>query len=343
MELDKIYKKILIVDGSFLLHRVLSVPDIFDLRNSKGERTGGIFQFLRSLVREIQINGDYFPIVCFDKGLSKRRTNADKNYKHYNEHISKPIVHMTDSEKDADMLVQYRLQRNKIIQILSYVGIPALLFPEWEGDDLMYIISKMSESSLVITDDRDLLQLLSDSCNVRRPKADEVWDKTRFLKEGLKCGELSDLSDFVIYKSVIGDNSDNIPSSCAGVGEVTVGSFIPVLKHFSVNGVWDFSNYPKTESDMRALCVELDTKYRKAYLNFDAQRFLTNIELVDLSLVYNDISIEIIDNIKSFIYNSRNHVNYFTLIAELAKCEIKNIDVDTLMSTVKNRYDNLFI
>ena len=77
---DKIYKKILIVDGSFLLHRVLSVPDIFALKNTKGVKTGGVYQFLRSLQREIINDGDYYPVVCFDKGLSKRRTDIDKNY-----------------------------------------------------------------------------------------------------------------------------------------------------------------------------------------------------------------------------------------------------------------------
>lgn len=345
--MEKIYKKILIVDGSFLLHRVLSVPNIFDLRNSKGVRTGGIYQFLRSLAREITIDGDYFPIVCFDQGLSKRRTNTDIHYKKYNEHINATHIHLTPDEQDVDMLTQYRLQRNKITEILTYIGIPTLRFPEWEGDDLMYIISKMSENSLVITDDRDLLQLLSDTCNVRRPKADETWDIDRFLTEGLECGKLNSLSDFVVYKAVIGDSSDNIPSSCTGVGKVLVGSLIPVINHFKTDDGWDFTNYPTTEEDMKKLCAEVSEqtgvqiKYRKAFLNFNSYRFFKNVELVDLSKV--EFVPEIIDSIKATISNSRSQVDYFRLASAIAECEIRELNIDTLMAIVKNRFANLFV
>ena len=339
---DKVYKKILIIDGSFLLHRVLSVPEIFSLKNTKGVKTGGVYQFLRSLQREIINDGDYYPIVCFDKGLSKRRTDIDKNYKKYDEHYHTVRVPLTQSEIDEDMDSQYRIQRNMIIECLYYMGIPALMYPDCEGDDLMYVLSCMSQQSLVITDDRDLLQLLSDRCMIRRPKADESWDINRFLKEGLECGEISDISDFVLYKAVIGDSSDNIPSACYGVGKKLFGNFISILKHYQSNdGNFDFTNYPKTEIDMKKLCDSLDIPYRKVYLNFEPDRFNMNIQLVDLRLV--DISDDIIISMRSTIANARNGVDYFKLIGVLGNLEIQNIDVDSLVSCTKFRHKNLFI
>ena len=220
------------------------------------------------------------------------------------------------------------------------MGIPALMYPYCEGDDLMYVISRMSKQSLVVTDDRDLLQLLSDNCNVRRPKANESWNKARFLKEGLDCGEISDMSDFILYKAVIGDSSDNIPSSCKGIGKVLFGKFIHILKHFQLDDdSFDFTNYPKSEVDMKSLCDTLDVQYRKAYLNFNPERFNINIQLVDLNLV--DISDDILISMKSTILNARNGVNYFKLVGVLGNLEITNIDVDSLISCTKFRYKNL--
>ena len=78
MNLDKV----LIVDGSYMIHRALHVSEIFNLTNSKGEGTGGVFQFLRSLNSEMREYPDYFPIVCWDNGLADRRVSVYPNYKH---------------------------------------------------------------------------------------------------------------------------------------------------------------------------------------------------------------------------------------------------------------------
>ena len=47
--MDIKYNRVLIIDGSYMLHRTLSQPNNWDLINSKGKRTGGIFGVLRSL------------------------------------------------------------------------------------------------------------------------------------------------------------------------------------------------------------------------------------------------------------------------------------------------------
>ena len=81
MKFDKIFNKVLIIDGSYMIHRSLHIPEVFELKCSSGERTGGIFGFLRTLSSELRICGDYFPVVCFDEGLAPRRLAADPNYK----------------------------------------------------------------------------------------------------------------------------------------------------------------------------------------------------------------------------------------------------------------------
>ena len=200
--------KLLIIDGSFVLHRALHLNDVFDLKNSKGYRTGGIYQFLRMINKEVRTGGQYFPVVVFDMGLSSRRVNLDPDYKNARERARQDQMVLTPEESERDYVKQYRKQRNLLSVILPYFGIPVIKFPGWEGDDLMYILSKVCAECVILTDDRDMLQLLSKTVTVVRPKAEERVTLDSFLSEN----GYETIRDFVVYKALLGDNSDNIPS-----------------------------------------------------------------------------------------------------------------------------------
>lgn len=327
--MNKSYQKLLIVDGSYLLHRGLHQQNLFELRSPNGERSGGIFQFLRSINSEIRKNGDYFPIVTWDAGLSKRRTDADPYYKHADERNKEPEV-LTPEQADSDYITQYRKQRNKLIEILSYVGIPSIRIAGWEGDDLICLLSRLSINSRILTDDKDMLQLVSEDIEVRRPMADQLITLNEFLKEN----DYENIYDFVINKAIIGDGSDNIPGCCSGVSGGTSGTLIKILKALDFN-----DELFESEDRMREFCKENNLKFRKAFLNFNKERFEKNLELVDLSLVENDS--QVIDSIISTINNSRNLVNYFAAVRNLNILGIKEVSVDELLSNVSNRFDGI--
>lgn len=331
------FGKIFCVDGSYMIHRALHVQSVFDLRNSKGVRTGGIYGFLRTFNSELKKNPDCYPVVCFDSGLSERRVNTDPHYKKADERNTDLVV-LTPEEADSDYVTQYHEQRNKLIDILAYFGVPSLKFVGWEGDDLMYILSKTSEKCMVLTDDRDMLQLLSPTCSVRRPMANENWTLDSFVESR----GYDNIEDFVIFKAVIGDGSDNIPGSCKGIGEGSVGEFIKFIKLFmhDMNN-WDFTGYPIDEGSMREFCKINNIKYKKAYLNFDKVRFLMNLELVDLNRV--EVPDEIFNSILATITDCRNRVNYFDAIKLLADLEIKEFDINEFMMRVSTRDKNIMI
>ena len=333
----KLFLKIGIFDGSYLLHRCLHTPSLFELRNSKGIGTGGIFGVLRAINRELKKCGNYFPIVCFDDGLSPRRVSADIEYKKSEEKADLNNRILTPEESKIDFITQYRTQRNILVEILKYFGIPCLKFIPWEGDDLISLIVKLSNECVIITDDRDMLQLLSESCKVRRPMADELWT----LEDFLKSMDITDIYDFVIIKAILGDNSDNIKSSCRGVGDKTVNGMLPLLKLFYVDGIWNFNKYPKEEKRMKLLCDSIDTKYRKAFLNFSPERFIINMELVDLEkVVFTD---EVYNSVISTITNSKAYVDYFKAVSSMSELEIREFSVDELLESVNNRYSNLLL
>lgn len=312
-----------------LLHRGLHQQQLFELRSPNGERSGGIFQFLRSISSEIKKNGDYFPVVTWDAGLSKRRTNADPYYKHADERSKEPEV-LTPEQADSDYITQYRQQRNKLIEILSYIGIPSIRISGWEGDDLICLLTRLSSNSRILTDDKDMIQLVSEDIEVRRPMADQLIKLDEFLiNNGYET-----IYDFVINKAIIGDGSDNIPGCCKGVGGGTSLTLIKILKSLDFN-----DDLFKSEDKMREFCKENNLKFRKAFLNFDKERFETNLELVDLSLVENDP--QVIDGIISTINNSRNLVDYFSAIRYVNKLGIKEINIDELLSNVSNRFSGI--
>lgn len=317
-----------IYDGSFLLHRALHLQEVFDLKNSKGVRTGGVFQFLRMFTKELRISGESFPVVVFDMGLNKRRVDVDPDYKNARERAIQDNQVLTPEESDLDYVTQYRKQRNILSVILPYMGVPVIKFAGWEGDDLICILSKLSNKCTIITDDRDMLQLLSPTCKVRRPMADELWSLDSFLESN----GYSNIYEFVLYKAILGDSSDNIPSSCTGVGRGTTNEMVRLIKHY-LGDDNNILSFPRNEVLLKEACNKYNVKYRKAYLNWDLTRFAKNIELVDLTRVV--LSSQIIKSILASIRNSETSESYFNAIKVLSALEIRDVSVDEIIREVK--------
>lgn len=277
-----VLKNIAIIDGSYFLHRNLKQQNLWELRNSELERTGGIMGFLNTLQKELNLLNNYFPIVCWDDGQSDRRLSLYDNYKKHRDHIEdpdrKPFNEMTKDELDEDYVYNYKLQRKKLIGVLNSFGIPSLFFKHTEGDDLMWWLSNHCEKCIVLTDDRDLLQLLSEKCKVRQPMHDRTYSLESYLKEN----DFENINDFIKQKALLGDGSDNIPSACKGVGEKTTKMFFETYDKLKELNCFDIIHDEKL---LKKFCNDNDLTYRKAYTNFDETQYLLNLELVDLSKI----------------------------------------------------------
>ena len=330
-----ILKNILIIDGSFMLHRCLKQQNIFNMRSSSLERTGGIYGVLNIFQKELKLAGNYFPIFCWDDGQSDRRLFVDDNYKKHREKLSDPNIipfsQMTDEQLDEDYVYNYKLQRKKLIEVLNSFGVPNLLFKHTEGDDLMYWLSKHSESSKVLTDDKDLLQLLNENCIVRQPMKDKLININDFLKEN----SFNSIYDFVKNKALLGDPSDNIPSACYMVGEKSTKDFFNVYEKLKESNQLEIIN---DEIKLKDYCKNNDLKFKKAFCNFDENRYLKNLELVDLNRIHNDEFNEelIYDKIKNVYKNNDIHKT----MNLLKQYEIKTINTNVIFeSLVMSRHN----
>jgi len=341
--MDINFNRVLIFDGSYLLHRNLSQPNQWEMINSKGKRTGGIYGVLRSIIKESK-DWNFYPVVIFDGGLSRRRLEIYPNYKKNIERQA--LLECKDEDLTEEQLFdlefrrEYSTQRNDLMQLLPLFGIPTIRINDWEGDDLICILSKMSRNSIVVSDDKDLIQLVYEDdnrrCKVRRPMKEEMWDINTLKEKNMNIDE------YIGCKCIVGDPSDNIPSACFQVGEKTA----PGLYKLFSSLIDKERAFPKTEEELDKACKEMDVPKRKAYLNFNEDQFLTNILLTNLKLIDDDITDDVINNIKTTIYSNcmpfenNNRPQIYSILDDL---EIKTLDVEALYNRISHLIDHLKI
>ncbi|MBO4380603.1 MAG: DNA polymerase I, partial [Clostridia bacterium] len=210
--------KILLLDSNSLMHRAYhALPN---LKTSKGQYTGAIYGFLSILLRLIKEQNPTHIAAAFDLHGPTFRHEMYDGYK------------ATRKPMDEEL----RQQVEPLKALITAMGIKIVALQGYEGDDILGTLSKrFDEPCIIVTGDRDSFQLVGDTTKVfwtKRGVSDiEVYDEKRLLEDGFT------VSQFIDYKALMGDASDNIPG-VSGVGEKTAkqllkdyGSLDNVLEH----------------------------------------------------------------------------------------------------------------
>ncbi len=202
---------IVIIDGNSLINRAyyaMQRPMI----TKEGIYTQGIYGFLNMLTK---IRKDYEPeymAVAFDL---KEPTFRHKEYTEYKAGRKK-------------MPVELAMQLPLLKDVLAAMNIKILELSGWEADDIIGTIARRAEDEglepLIITGDKDELQLATDVTRVlitRKGITDfDLFDKNAMIE---KYGFTP--TQFIDYKGLMGDQSDNIPG-IPGVGEKTASKLL---------------------------------------------------------------------------------------------------------------------
>lgn len=210
--------KILLLDSNSLMHRAYhALPN---LKSSKGLYTGAIYGFLSILLRLIKEQKPTHIAAAFDLHGPTFRHEMFKDYK------------ATRKPMDEEL----RQQVEPLKQLITAMGIKIVSLQGYEGDDILGTLSKrFDDECIIVTGDRDSFQLVSPTTKVfwtKKGVSDiEVYDEARLLQDGFT------VSQFIDYKALRGDTSDNVPG-IAGVGEKTAkqllekyGSLDEILAH----------------------------------------------------------------------------------------------------------------
>lgn len=319
--MKKYLNKILIIDGSYMLHRALHSPGLDELKTSTGIKSGGVYGTLRMLQSEIKKFPGYFPIFCWDKGLSKRRTEIYPDYKANRARLTADeLIAAGVPSGEDDYLKEYHRQRSDIILILKYLGIPSLLIPGWEGDDLQYLLTKVCEEGIVISDDKDMIQLVAPNIKIRRAMRDELidWDNSEAMYHHPR---------FTVCKSIIGDGSDNIPKCAQGLGEKGADDIAVLLDNVAFD---DYKSTLEEHINNETIKGRLLTNVKKLLNNWG--QFLINYELINLRLVEPPVGFE--NMVKDLIKLVVGHANIMKVYQILGKYETTTIYPDQIIGLI---------
>ena len=259
-------KKLVIIDGNALIHRAFhALPP---LKTKKGELVNAVYGFISILLGVIQgLSPDYLAATFDLAGPTFR----DLEYKKYK---AKRVKH---SQELYDQIP-------KIKEIVKALEIPIYEKKGFEADDIIGTIiskvpsSKFQVSSMIITGDLDMLQLVDKNTEVHVPKKgikDIVVYNTLAVKEryNLKPEQIIDL------KGLKGDASDNIPG-VPGIGEKTA---IKLIERFgSIKKLYEVINTSDLDPKLKARLLEykeqaffsqyLVTIKKDVLINFDLEK-----------------------------------------------------------------------
>ncbi|MCY3719153.1 MAG: DNA polymerase I [Anaerolineaceae bacterium] len=215
-------ERFVIIDGHALAYRQYFALPVQAFRTRAGEPTNATYGFTRTLLDLLLGEKPEYLAVSFDRGLSGR----EELYEEYK----------GTREKMPDDL---RSQIERIEEMVQAFNIPVLAQEGYEADDVIGTVVRLVADEdldvLIITGDRDILQLLSERVNVqlpgRRGQKDVIWTLQAFRGHyGLEPWQLVEL------KGLMGDSSDNIPG-VKGIGEK---SGTTLLQQFeSIAGVYE--------------------------------------------------------------------------------------------------------
>jgi DNA polymerase-1 len=283
---------LLLVDGHSQAYRAffgLKTP----LSTRAGEPTTAVFGFVRKLLSLLR---EYKPdcvAVAFDTGDTWRHAEFSA-YK---------------ATRDA-MPSEMRTQMERIEQFLHAFNVPVITYPDYEADDILGTLARQAtehgDDVFILSGDRDMFQLISDRVRVLYTKGGPnpetvVYGRIELSEryEGLTPEQ------FVDFKALIGDSSDNIPG-VPGVGEKTAIKFL--TQYGSVENLYahaDEIGGPKMRQNL------LD--YRD---QVERNRRLMAI-VTDLDLAYDPAACKLGDYDQQAVIRLFNELEFRSLIKEL--------------------------
>ena len=208
-------KELILVDGSSYLFRAFhALPPLV---NSKRQPTGavkGVINMIRSLIKS---HPDSNVAIVFD---AKGKTFRSELYTEYKAHR-------------PPMPDELRSQIEPIHQIVQAMGLPMLVIPGVEADDVIGTLAQRATAlgikTLISTGDKDLAQLVNEHVTLMNTMNNETLDIAGVeAKFGIGPSQIID------YLALTGDKADNIPG-VPGVGPKTAVKWL--LEFGSMEGV----------------------------------------------------------------------------------------------------------
>lgn len=301
--------KLVIIDGNSILNRAFYALPI--LTNKNGEYCNAIYGFCNILTKIITTEKPNYMAICFDAGKRTFRNDIYEDYKGTRKNMPVEL---------ADQLAPLKaILKAMNIFIVEQMGV--------EADDLIGSIAKrFNIPTVILSGDRDLLQLIDSSTEVHLTKkgvteVDVMTESTLQEKMGLKPYQIVEL------KALMGDASDNIPG-VAGVGEKTALNLIQTYS--DIDNLYD--NIDNIKGKLKEKLLDGKTS---AYMSKTLATINSNVEV--------DVSLEELKFDFPFGYPVYKLFAYYEFNSLISRTNIfiENVVNAGRKKTIKNIIDNI--
>lgn len=214
--------KLVLVDGNAIVHRAYhALPP---LTRSDGELTNAVYGFFSMVLKIIS---DLMPthlVVCFDRPAPTFRKQMYVGYQ------------ATRPKMEDELSGQFKI----IHEILEKINVNIFELDGFEADDLIGTLSKQAvkdfnfDQVIILTGDRDMLQLVNHKVFILAPIVG-VTKMILFDEEKVKEKYGLEPHQFVDYKSLVGDPSDNYPG-VTGIGPKGAADLLS--KYHTLEGIY---------------------------------------------------------------------------------------------------------
>lgn len=252
--------KLVLVDGNAVVHRAYhALPP---LSRTNGELTNAVYGFFSMVLKIISDLAPTHLIVCFDRPAPTFRKQMYVGYQ------------ATRPKMEDELSNQFEI----IHGVLEKINIMIFELDGFEADDLIGTLSKQAvndfnfDQVIILTGDRDMLQLVNHKVFILAPI---IGVTKMILFDSKKVKEKYGLEphQFIDYKALVGDSSDNYPG-VAGIGPKGASDLLS--KYHTLEGI--YANLgeisPKTaeklatDAEQAALAKKLATIELEAPISF---------------------------------------------------------------------------
>jgi len=287
---------ILIIDG---LNTFLRSFTMINHINPEGHHIGGLTGFLKSVGYGIKMIDPTKVIIVFDGvGGSNSKRNLYPEYK-ANRNKNRMTNYSIFNSKDEE-LESISNQMARLIQYLQLLPLSIICIDGIEADDTIgYLVGKFenyntTKEVTIMSADQDFLQLVSNKTKVYSPIKKKIYKPADVLAEyKVSC------NNFVNYKVLMGDKSDNLPG-VDGLGPKKLLKMFPELANeidITLDSILEKANEMSNEHILYSRIVE-----RKHQLEINNK--LMNLKTIPIS----DANISQIQNNFNTSYQLDKHM-----------------------------------
>ena len=277
----KRHDKVLILDGLNLFFRNFAMMNMV---NPDGVHIGGLGGFFRSLGAMIRQTNPTSVYVVFDgAGSTTNRKNLLSEYKG-----SRNLQRITNWDAFDSLEEEHDSKIDQIVRIIQYLKllpVKTTILDKVEADDIIAVLTeklveKHNSTCFIVSSDKDFLQLVTDKIILYRPMEKEYYTP-KVVEE--KLGLLP--KNFILYKTLLGDNSDNIQG----------------IKGLGVKGI--FKKFPELKTQTLTLDDIFEISARKFKDHVVYSRIIQDQKRIETNYKVMDLSIPMIDD------NGKKHIN----------------------------------